>query len=265
MKRSILVPHDFTQVGDYALEHAYMIGKPTGAPINLLHVIKKNSQLDEATQKLEEIAKKFMEDHQIEVIPKVIKGNLYKTIYNYGIETNAYISVMGTHGLKNVRKAMKVVKKFAKIPFILVQGPVINKEYGKLVVPIDSNLKSRIKFRWVKYLNHLFESKTYIITKEEKDSYKIKNLNNNLKFADKLLEQELIDYEVKRLPSNSKYAEEIYSHANDVGGDIILVMTDQYKKFARDIKTVKNSEYFEKIPIMCVNPRTDIYKSGSFN
>lgn len=265
MNKSILVPHDFTEVGDFALQHAYTLGKAANSPINLLHVIKKEAIRDEAFKKLEEIAKSFSEKHNIEVIPKVLKGNLYKTIYNYGIETHAYIAVMGTHGLKNVKKAMKVVKKFSKIPFILVQSPVRFGDYERLVVPVDSNKKSRIKFHWVKYLNNLFECKVYIVAHNEKESFKVKDLNNNLKFADKLLEQELIDYEVKRLNSSKNFASEVYNHANDVKGDLVLVMTDRYKKFAKDIKNSKNIEDFKKIPIMCVNPRTDIYKAGSFS
>ena len=265
MKRSILVPHDFTEVGNYALEHAYMIGKATGAPINLLHVVNRKSMLNTAYDKLEVIAKEFSEKHNIEVIPNVVKGNLYKTIYTYGIETDAYIAVMGTHGIKNIRKAMKIVKKFIRIPFILVQSPVIYGEYDRLVIPVDSEVKSRIKFHWVKYLNYLFESKVYIIAHGENDDFRIKSLNNNLKFAYKLLEQELIDYETKHLTSSKNFADEVYSYANDVEGDLVLIMTDKYRKFAKDLKNAKNLEYFKKIPIMCVNPRTDIFKAGSFS
>lgn len=265
MKRTILVPHDFTEVGNYAIEHAYMIGKATGAPIHLLHIVKRKSLYDAALEKLSAIASEYSEKYNVEIIPKVIRGNLYKSIYAYGIEIDAYIAVMGTHGIKNLKKAMKVVKKFVRIPFILVQSPVIFGEYDRLVVPVDSNLKSRIKFHWVRYLNHLFESKVYIIAHNETDSFRIKSLNNNLRFADKLLEQELIDYEVKRLNSSKNFADKVYNYANDVEGDLVLVMTDNYRKFARDLKSAKNLEYFKKIPIMCVNPRTDIFKAGSFS
>ncbi len=264
-KRSILVPHDFTQVGDFALEHAYMIRKVTNVPINLLHVIKKDSMYNEAFEKLESIAKNFSEKHNITVNPIVMKGNLYKTIYKCGVNTDAYISVMGTHGIKTIKKAMKVVKKFMKIPFILVQSPVIYGEYNKVVIPLDSNAKSRVKFQWVKYLNNLFKCKAYIISHEETDSHKKQMLRNNIRFANKFLEESNIDFEIKKLDSSKNFADEIYSYANVIESNIIMVMSSRYSEYAKNIKKAQNFESYKKIPIMCVNPRTDVYKTGGFN
>lgn len=48
MKKSILVPHDFTEVGNFAMEHAYMIGKASRSSISLIHIVKKTSQIEEA-------------------------------------------------------------------------------------------------------------------------------------------------------------------------------------------------------------------------
>ncbi len=267
MKRSILVPHDFSEVGDYALQHAYLIIKASKSdyPINLLHVIKKDSMYDESLAKLNEIAKDFSEKHKVTVNTKVIKGNIYKTIYAYGVESKAFIAVMGTHGIKNVKKAMKVVKKFVKIPFILVQSESNFGEYNKLVIPLDHNVKSRIKFRWVRFLNDIFESKAYIIATHETDNYKAESLNNNIKFSTNFLEDELIDYELKKLENKMNFADEVYNYAHEVEGDLILVMADQYKQFAKDLNKAENLEYFKKIPIMCVNKRTDIVKHGGFS
>lgn len=267
MKRSILVPHDFSEVGDYALKHAYLIIKAAKAdiPINLLHVINKDSMYDESFAKLDKIAKDFSEKYGVTVHTNVIKGKLHKTIYEFGIESKAFIAVMGTHGLKNVKKAMKIVKKFVGIPFILVQSDESVREYNKLVIPIDSNIKSRIKFRWVRYLDNIFKSRAYIIAYNEKEKYKKENITNNLKFAEKLLDQELIEYEIKMLENKKDFADEIYDYTEAVEGDLILIMTNKYKEFARDISRVENIELFKKIPIMCVNPRTDIMKLGGFS
>lgn len=265
MEKNILVPHDFTEVGDFALEHAYMLGKATGAKINLLHVISRNSKYNEAFAKLDDIAKKFKEKHDVEIVPKVLKGNLFKTINIYGLEIDAYIAVMGTHGVKSVKKAMKVVRKFTKMPFILVQSPVMNQEYKKVVVTLSHDPKTRIFFNWIKYINNLFKCEVHIIYHEEKDGFRAKSLYNNVKFAKNFLDQELIEYEIKILPTSKRFSDEVYSHSKDIDADIVLVMADRYRKFARDIRNSSNLEYFKKLPIMCVNPRTDIFKLGSFS
>ena len=114
MEKCIIVPWDFTEMSGYALEHAYAIGKISKKVIYLIHVAAKASKVPELTQQLEEIAKKFKEGKDIDIRVAVVTGNLYKAIYKFGLENNAYLGVMGTHGIKSLGKAMKVVKKFVK-------------------------------------------------------------------------------------------------------------------------------------------------------
>ncbi len=263
MKKSILVPHDFTEVGNHAIEHAYMVGKKSNAPIHIIHIVKRKSQIDEALLKLKEISSNFKEGKEVEIICEVRTGNLFKEIYKYGLEIDAYLAVMGTHGIKNVKKAMKVVKKFVRIPFILVQSPVIFGEYDRIVIPIDTDKSSRIKVQWARYINNLFESKVYILTYNVTDSFKIKSLNNNIRFAQNLFNKDLIDYEIKVLDTSKNFADALYAYSNSVESDLILVMTDRYQQYVKNIKKSENKEFYKKIPIMCVNKRTDIVKLGS--
>lgn len=264
MKKSILVPHDFSEVGNYAMEHAYMVGKASKSPIHLIHIVRRKSQIEEAKQKLTEIANKFKEGKDVEIVCEVRTGNLFKTIYSYGLEIDSYLAVMGTHGIKNIKKAMKVVKKFVKIPFILVQNPVIFGEYDRIVIPIDYDKNSRIKIQWVRYINTIFESKAYIISFNTGDEFKAKVIKNNLLFAQNQFDKELIDYEIKVLDSQKNFADSIYTYANEVESDLILVMTDKYRSYVKDLKKTENLELYKKIPIMCVNKRTDIIKLGGF-
>ena len=250
MKKSILVPYDFTEVGDYALEHAYMVGKASRAPINIIHIVKKESQIDEAKAKLEKIANDFSQTKDIEVIVEVRKGNLFKEIYKYGLEIDAYIAVMGTHGIKNIKKAMKVVKKFVKIPFILVQSPVIFGEYDRILIPIDQDNTSRIKIQWVRYINTLFKSKVYMISYKVNDEYAKKSISGNIRFAEMLFDKELIDYDIEIFESSKNFADTIYTYANKVESDLILLMTDKYRSYVKQINKAENLEHYKKIPIM---------------
>ncbi len=263
MKKSILVPHDFTEVGNFAIEHAYMVGKASKSPIHLFHIVKKSSEIDAAKTKLKEIADNFKTKKNVEIICEVRTGNLFKEIYKYGLEIDAYLAVMGTHGIKNIKKAMKVVKKFVKIPFILVQNPVLFGEYDRILIPVDSDKNSRVKVQWVRYINTLFESKVYLLTHNYTDGFKIKLLNNNLKFAKTIFDKNLIDYEIEVVESEKNFSDSLYSYANNIESDLILVMTDKYRKYIKELKKAENIELYKKIPIMCVNKRTDIIKLGS--
>ncbi len=265
MKKSILVPHDLTEVGNYAIDHAFMIGKASKSPIHVLHVVGRTSQIEPARVKLKEMVENAIVGKDVEIVIEVRKGNLFKEIYKYGLEIDAYISVMGTHGIKSMKKAMKVVKRFVKIPFILVQSPVIFGEYDRIVIPIDADITSRIKIQWIRYINALFESKAYLITYNASDGFKQKGIKNNIMFAQNWFDKELIDYEIKVLDSNKNFADSLYSYANEVESDIILLMANNYRSYIKGLKKVENLELYKKIPIMCINKRTDIFKVGGFN
>ena len=265
MEKCILVPFDFSNEANYALDHAYQLARIPQYPIHMLFVVDKESQIAEWQEELQKIANEYVKKYNYPKFIAVVKaGNLFKTIYNYGVESNAYVAVMGTHGIKTINRAMKVIKGFVKIPFILVQRPLNYGDYDKICVPIYGNKKSRAKFLWVKYLNHLFESKVYIVYPEEKDSMERENINRNILFATSIFADDGIDFEAKSLPKEN-YADNLYDYMAEIQPDIVLFMTDKYKEHITKLKRPRNIELYKKIPIMCVNPRTDIVKLGGFS
>ncbi len=263
MEKCILVPFDFSNEANFALDHAYELARIAKLPIHLLFVVNNEKMIEDWQIELKKIADSFSKKNNYKVEAVVKAGNLFETIYEYGIEANAYVAVMGTHGLKTINKAMKVIKKFVKIPFILVQRPITFGEYDKICVPIDADKKSRAKFLWVKYLNYLFESKVYIVYPEVSDSSKRSEINSNLLFATSIFEKDNIDFEVKALPE-ANFADDMYDYMSEIEPDVVLFMTDKYKQSISALKTARNIELYKKIPIMCVNLRTDIIKLGGF-
>jgi len=264
--RPILVPHDFTEVGAYALEHAYMIGKTHNNPINVIHVVSKSEEIEPAKAKLQEIVNNFKKDKaNLEIVVEVRKGDVDKEIYNYGTEIDALLAVMGTHGIKNLKKAIKIVEKFVTIPFVLVQNPPIYGEYDRILIPIDADKSSRIRVQWVRFLNTLFESKVYIISYRDSDGFSRKAIQNTITFAENMFNDNLIDYDIKFLENKKNFSDEMYKYANEAECDLVIFMTDQYKSYIKDIKDPANEELAAKIPAMCVNKRIDLIKLGGFN
>ncbi|HNQ69431.1 MAG TPA: universal stress protein [Bacteroidales bacterium] len=263
MEKCILVPFDFSNEANFALDHAYELARITSLPIHLLYVVSNEKEVEEWHEELKRIADNYAKEHNYKVEAFVRAGNLFETIYNYGIEANAYLAVMGTHGIKTIKKAMKVIKKFVKIPFILVQRPINFGSYDKICVPIDDDKKSRAKFLWVKYLNNLFESKVFIIYPEVTDAARKAEINSNIMFATSIFEKDAIDFEVKAV-CETNFADNLYDVMNNIEPDVVLFMTDKYKKSITELKRPRNIELSKKIPIMCVNPRTDIVKLGGF-
>ena len=264
MKKCILVPYDFSNESDFAIEHAYEFARSIEMPINLIHVVDSEKEIFEWKIEIEKVADKFSKEKNIKVISEVRAGRLFETIYNYGLEVNAYLAVMGTHGVKTADKAIKLIKKFDKIPFVLVQRPIMFGEHNKICVPMTDSKKMRSKFQWVRHLDYLFKSHVYLCPVEYKDSERKKELTRNLQFAIDLFEEYAIDFDVKYLPEHN-VTDELYDYMYQFKPYMVLFLTDQYKKIITDIKKPQNIELAKKIPVMCVNYRTDIQKVGGFN
>jgi nucleotide-binding universal stress UspA family protein len=263
MKKSIIVPVDFTEVSKYALEHAYLIAKKIRKPITLIHIVAKESMIPDKENELRQFADSFLAKHDdVEIATIVRKGNIFKTIYAVSQELDAYLAVMGTHGQKTLKKAMKVVKKFIRIAFVLVQSPPNHDEMNRILVPLDTNPKNRAKLNWIKVLGRYFNLHVYLLYPVFKNDEKNTLTVRNLKFAEKVLDAELIDYEVVRASQSENYPSEIFSQAKQLDIDLLSIMSTNYKDIIPKLKSEEDLTTYKQTPILCVNPRIDLEKFG---
>ena len=261
MQKCIIVPVDFTDVSRYAMEHAYQIAKNVSRPITLIHIVNKASEIEEKESALNLLADEFKATHpDVEISTIVSVGNIFKSIYNIAQELDAFLAVMGTHGQKTVKKVMKVVKKFVKIAFVLVQSPPESKGPHNILVPLDTNQKTRANFNWVRVLGRYFELKVYLLYPVYKNDEKNRLIVRNLKFAEKVLDKELISYDVIRATQSKDFPAEIFTQIKELDADMLSIMSINYKKIISQLKSQENLDTYRKVPILCVNPRVDIEK-----
>ena len=110
---TFIVPHDFTFTADTALNHAINISKQINAKVAIVHIVTKDSEINEAKQKLQNLIKNHPEQN-IEMNAHVIQGSIFTDIGKLAEELNASAIIMGTHGAKGMQKvfgsfAMKVI------------------------------------------------------------------------------------------------------------------------------------------------------------
>lgn len=270
-KKSILVTWDFTDVSEYALEHAIRISKIVDNNIALIHIIKRKSEADDAIQKMTEAAEKIQDKHGIKPTIIVKEGTIFTTIGEIATEIDANLVIMGTHGIKGMQKltgswALKVIVS-SKVPFIVVQGPPGTNQFNNLVFPVDFRLENKEKLSWINYLAKYYRSKIYIFKENITDSILKKRTNNNLIFAKKILDSKNINYEIVTAEGKESFPDETIKFAQKIKADLILVMTTKnigFKDFvlgANEQQIIANSA---KIPVMCINPRDDLRKVAGF-
>lgn len=271
-KETIVVPHDFTVIGDYALENALVISKAMENEIILLHIVKKRSEIKEAEKRCKEICDKFFKEHFITPSYIVREGSIFQDIGKFAAEVKANLIVMGTHGVKGVQKltgswALKVIVN-TQVPFIIVQGPPRSKKFEKIVFPIDFRLENKEKNTWVSYLASYYHTKFYFLKQDVKDKTFRAKIRANTLFARKYFASKNIEYEIHTAPGKKKFAKETIDFATQIKADLILIMTTRdisladYALGAEEQQIIANKE---KIPIMCVNPNPELRSRGGFS
>jgi nucleotide-binding universal stress UspA family protein len=145
--KKILVPTDFGEAADAALNYAQALARNFGATIDVLHVVEDVSSrmfasevyvaVPQSLQKdLEEAARKQLEHRLIDNDPKplvmrpvLVTSNLpAPTIVNYAKETGIDLIVMGTHGRGAMAHLLmgsvaERVVRLAGCPVLVVRHP----------------------------------------------------------------------------------------------------------------------------------------------
>ena len=208
-KETIVVPHDFTIVGDYALENALVISQEMQNEIVLVHIVKSHSEIRDAENKCKEIAERVFKDHFVKPRYIVKTGSIFHDIGEVAEIAGANLIVMGTHGIKGMQKltgswALKVIVS-SKVPFIIVQGPPKSKKFEKVVFPIDFRLENKEKNAWVSYLAGYYKTKFYFFKQDASDkSFKAKVASNTI-FAQRYFKSKGIDFEIHSAPGKKKF------------------------------------------------------------
>jgi len=270
-KRSLLVAWDFSTVAEYALDHASIFAENVEAEVILVHIVKKESQLEEAKVKMAEAVEKIYKEKNIRPEFIVRDGSIFTTINDVAKEMNAMLVLMGTHGIKGMQKltgswALKVIVG-SRVPFVVVQAPPVQKKYSSVVLPVDFKKENKEKLSWAEFLGKFFKAKMQIITPKMPEGQMLQRTKANLVFAKKYLESRGIDYEIDTADGGNDFAMETVEFAKKIDADIILIMTTKNISFqdymlgAHEQFVIANSAH---IPVMCVNPRTDLSKYGSF-
>jgi nucleotide-binding universal stress UspA family protein len=124
-KNIYLVLHDFTPVGDAALDYAMSISSNLSAEIKLVNLVSDKKDVAGSKAKLDAIISKVQNLNGNSITSLARVGSIFEDIAVIVKEEKANLIVMGTHGAKGFQKifgsyAMKVVKS-SDVPFFVIQ------------------------------------------------------------------------------------------------------------------------------------------------
>lgn len=275
----ILVPTDFSEAADTAINHAATVAKQAGDEVRLVHIVNKDTKsklkkagesLDDLNAKMkaqvEEIASKYgvKSDYHLR------EGSIFSTIGEVAEEIGARLLVMGTHGVVGMQHitgawAVKVITS-SPVPTIVVQKKTIgNDGYKTIVFPIDSSKETKQKVIHSISMAKHFGSEIHLFASHETDEFLINARNNNIAWAENMFKKNGVEYKVAHADGN--HAKQTIKYASKVNADLIVILTDDGEVSVSEIVLGPDEEKIinndAQIATMCVNPIANLYNIGN--
>lgn len=274
----ILIPFDFSETAELALEHAVFMAKLHKADIILLHVIESysftsaisqafsKSQTEfeskvesSANERLQQLSDKLHHDSGMGVNYRTEVGKIYKKIISVADEMNADIIIMGTHGVSGFQEFLVGSNTYrvvmgASCPVISVQTHSRKIGFKDIVLPIDNSHSSRQKVKHAVEIARHYNSVIHIagiMTMSDVDLQR--RFEVKIHQVQDYLDQHEVPHSTKIFKGDNT-ASITLDFSNSVNADLIIIMTDQEStgiflgNYAQQI--INHS----KVPVMSIRP-----------
>ncbi len=243
MNKRIIVGIDFSEDSLNALEHAVFTSNKMKMPISMVWVdhvdyskeifnIDATHRLNAVTHKFNELINKY--ENQCPGIDFVIrKGKVYKELCNVADELNAFLVVIGTHGLSGFEEfwsgsnANRIVSA-CKTPVISLRKSA--KVYDKMdiiVMPIDSSEYTRDKIPLTTKIAKYFDSEIHILGLQTSKYNDIRiKVRDYIFHAEDYLTENNVKFKTSIIDSKN-IADDTINYAVSVNASLISIMTEQ--------------------------------------
>jgi nucleotide-binding universal stress UspA family protein len=250
----LLVPTDFSDVGNNAIDLASKAAKHLGYKMCLLHITEKKDD-DTAKEKLNILAKEVKNNFGVEVETLTKKGSIFSTIGKIAKDIGAKLIYMGTHGKVGMQKltgsfALKVITS-SEVPVIVVQKRAFE-SFNDIVLPITSDFGPWEKTKWATYIAKEFNAKIHI--------YQLAGdtINSAVKLIANHFKENDIKHDVQIAKKSANFEKQIIDYATSINSELIMIMTNPGKSITNFILGSYDEDIIfnsSQIPVMCINPR----------
>ena len=272
----ILVPWDFTENCELALEHAVQLATVAHNEIMLMYMMPnfgifnrlrsrlRPKDLSTLNRRLTEAAQKAQEQYGIKPQTLVLEGNSRKGLRNL-IET-AHVNLIVSYPvykykyslIRMSRMLKSLVFKKMTLPFLLVSRKPQHTHYIEMAIPVFYDPKFKEAVQWIIRLAKYYHCNVNFIKPYLTDDYRKRQLASNMYFTKKMLDGVDIVYGIKTAKRSKIFEDEIFRFAENIEADLMLMVSDEYDKLIP-----KTREADLSVPVMCVNVRRRKY--ASFN
>ncbi len=274
----ILVPVDFSQSSENAIDYAVEMAKLFDNEITLLNVISSGMKSlfigDSEKEILKDGIRSRMEKYRQRITDKwadavvnieVKEGRPYKMINKMASETDCDQIVMGTNGANGVEQFVgstttRVISS-STVPVIAVKEHEPDHTFDNIVLPIDLTKGSKQKLVWAIRFARKYNSTVHAIMEVKKDEFIKNKIDANLKYVERVLKANNVKFTTKLLDDKlypDNLGMDTVKYAEEVNADLIMIMTQEEARLA-DLFVGSYAQqivkHAQKTPVMCINPK----------
>ncbi len=264
----ILIPTDFSEVCNNAVEHGMVVAKALKSQVWLLHVFDKDTEKYLQENNLEasnieimlnQTAEEYHKKYGVSVDTLMETGNLFEKIKEVNKRINAKLIILGTHGKMGFQRiagsyVLKIVTS-TNTPTIVVQKNSNSDGYKNIIFPITANTEDRQKVNWAVSIAKTFDSTVHLIPKFESEKYhKTKIMNVTKQIKDIMTKYGIKFVDKVSSPEAGNFAKQVIDYAVENNADLIMTLVNKDKAFffaSWDEQIIYNSS---QIPVICINP-----------
>ncbi len=269
--QNILVYTDFTEVGEKSIEWGIYLASKFQKELHIIHVINNNSYnyfeksniLQEVNQTLSSLCSSIKEKHNISCSFYVEEGCTCTIINSEAERNDSLFVILGHHGKNDLQylsgvAEIKIIRK-SRIPYFVIQkNSPLPKPTGSIVMPLGIQKEMKEKTGWVSYFSKHISTHIDILYNFSDET----GLKNNIQFCTNFFRKYDLNFEKIPLPKRVNLDSESTRYAKNEDSLMLVTITTKKDNLFHKIfglpetKTISNSY---GIPILCINPKKDLY------
>ncbi len=278
--KQIIVPLDFSDESMNGLELALMISSKTKANIQMVYVLKNQSDLTQISREEEQrIAKKKLNELQVKYEHKLAtgseltyilkRGKVYDEVVEQVESFEDSVIVVSTHGASGFEEffigsnALKIITASERPVFAIRHG-VMPKSFKKILLPIDFTQDTRQKVPYTTEIAKIFNSQVHVLTvstvKDQQLHQKLKSYSNQVA---EYLQESGVEY-VESHRQGDSISDMIVDYMKTEKIDLVSIMTEQGSSISKFLIGNNAQQLLSKspVPILCITPREINLRAG---
>jgi len=255
--KNILVPVDFSDTSEIALNEAIKLTGLFKAELFLIHVVEYLNEFNgyfysvvpeiqtdlpqllafEKTVelKIEEKKKEIYKKYGIQAEVYVANGQVHSEIIQFSEKKKIDLIVMGTHGVSGYKElflgsnAQRIVT-LSDIPVLTIQKKISEAGFKNILIPIDNTLHSREKVNIALLIGNLSGAMMHIIgLPDSEEGVDINKIDIKLESVEKIMSSDKLPYKTT-IVHGKNLAKDALEYADENNCDLIVINTGHESK-----------------------------------